>query len=127
MGADHSVLWVRTSIASHPLQGAGCDQLVVFRADVDAVLCERRSQQHEAQRYLRVKTDTRAHGRDASLRKKCNHITSIRCTHSLTQFLRVRVPSARPRNYADVPCLTRIVPEVNRPTKRTLQALLLVT
>jgi hypothetical protein len=41
---------------------------------VDAVLCERRSQQHEAQRYLRVKSDTRAHGRDASLRKKCNHL-----------------------------------------------------
>jgi len=131
MGADHSVLRVRTSFASHPLQGAGCDQLVVFRADVDAVLCERRSQQHEAQRYLRVKSDTRAHGRDASLRKKCNHLTSIRCnhslTHSFTQFIGVRVPGARPRNYADVPRLTRTVPEVNRPTKWTLQAFLLVT
>ena len=130
MGADHSVLRVRTSLASHPLQGARCDQLVVFRADVDAVLCECRSQQHEAQRYLRVKADTRAHGRDASLRKKCNRLSSIRCTHSLThsltQFLGVRVPSARPRNCADVPRLTRTVPEVNTPTKRTLQALLLV-
>jgi hypothetical protein len=98
---------------------------------VDAVFCERRSQQHETQRYLRVKADTRAHRRDASLRKKCNHLTSIRSTqsltHSLTQFLGVRVPSARPRNDADVPRLTTTVPEVNRPTKRTLQALLLVT
>jgi hypothetical protein len=84
MGADHSVLRVRTSLASHPPQGAGCDQLVVFRADVDAVLCERRSQQHEAQRYMRVKADTRVHGLDASLRKKCNNLSSIRCTHSLS-------------------------------------------
>lgn len=56
MGADHSVLRVRTLLASHPLQGAGCDQLVVCRANVDGVLCENRSQQHEAHRYLRVKS-----------------------------------------------------------------------
>jgi hypothetical protein len=44
---------------------------------------------------------------------------------ALTQFL---CPGAkRPRNYADVPRLTRTVPEANRPNKRALQALLLVT
>ena len=83
MGADHSVFRVGTSLPSHPLQGAGCDQLAVCRANVDAVLRECRSQQHEPQRYLRVKSYMREHGRHADLRKKLHHLTSIRSNDSL--------------------------------------------